>query len=58
MSPVYVYRCIKCGAETEIHRSIEDSNKELECGDCLEPMMKVFQPVAAHFKGNGWGKNG
>ena len=23
----------------------------------LRAMMKVFQPVAAHFKGNGWGKS-
>lgn len=57
MSPVYVYRCIKCGGETEIHRSIEDANKELHCGDCLEPMEKVFQQVAAHFKGGGWGSS-
>jgi len=55
MSPTYVYRCIKCAAETEKFRSIADANKELMCGDCLEPMQKVFQPVGAVFKGNGWG---
>jgi putative FmdB family regulatory protein len=56
MSPTYVYRCIKCGVQTEKYRSLyAGAEKEIMCGDCLEPMEKVIQPVGVVFKGNGWG---
>lgn len=55
MSPVYSYRCERCGWSVDLNRSISDESPAPICGDCLISTTKVFHAPAAIFKGQGWG---
>lgn len=57
MSPVYQYKCDGCGWSIDINRSIAERDSAPMCGDCLKPMARTMTPVAAVFKGSGWGGN-
>lgn len=41
MSPQYLYRC-KCGQETTRLRKYEDRDNPQPCGECKEPMARVW----------------
>ena len=54
--PAYDYRCPKCLIQNEITHGWHD-RPMIPCTYCNEPMVKVINPIAAHFKGTGWGKD-
>ena len=51
--PIYVYRCLKCGKETEKIQKFSDPPLQ-SCESCGGPVEKVLHPPAIHFKGSGW----
>ena len=51
--PVYVYRCLDCEAEMEVHQSFHD-DPLTTCPHCSGRLRKVFQPAPIIFKGSGW----
>jgi putative FmdB family regulatory protein len=54
--PTYDFKCEQCGTTFELNLSFE--NKDLQyCEDCEKPLMRVYGPVAAIFKGTGWGSS-
>ena len=55
--PIYDYKCPQCGWKIAQKRSIDDATPAPTCGDCLVVMDKVYSPIPAHFKGEGWGKS-
>ena len=55
--PIYDYKCPQCGWKIAQKRSIDDATPAPTCGDCLVVMDKVYSPIPAHFKGDGWGKS-
>jgi len=57
MSPVYQYKCGGCGWSIDINRPISERDVAPMCGDCLTPMARELSPVAAIFKGSGWGSS-
>ncbi len=50
--PIYEYRC-ENGHQFEVSRRISD-DPLVECVTCSEPVVKIFHPVAVHFKGSGF----
>ncbi len=50
--PIYEYRCEQ-GHTFEIMQRISD-DPVLVCNTCDAPVMRVFRPVAVHFKGSGF----
>ncbi len=50
--PIYVYRC-ENGHQFEVIQRMTDAPVS-ECVTCSEPVVKVFHPVAVHFKGSGF----
>jgi putative FmdB family regulatory protein len=57
MSPIYQYKCDGCGWSIDINRPISERDVAPMCGDCLTPMARELSPVAAIFKGSGWGSS-
>jgi putative FmdB family regulatory protein len=55
MSPIYQYRCDRCGATFDQKRSFSDSEIAPMCGDCLISMSRVYSAPSVTFKGDGWG---
>jgi putative FmdB family regulatory protein len=54
MSPVYVYRCAKCGASKEMLQPITAYRLELcECGFW---MIRTYSAPAVVYKGDGFAK--
>ncbi len=52
--PTYDFKCEECKNTFELNLSIKD--KELPyCEDCEIPLVRIYSPVAAIFKGTGWG---
>jgi predicted nucleic acid-binding Zn ribbon protein len=53
--PVYDYVCIVCGQAQELEHAMSAvGNPVLHCST---PMIRVFAPTPAIFKGTGWGKD-
>lgn len=52
--PQYEFICEQCGCKGEATFAINDE-KQLDCILCNTPMKRVFAPVGAIFKGDGWG---
>ncbi|MGO9976600.1 MAG: FmdB family zinc ribbon protein [Solirubrobacteraceae bacterium] len=50
--PIYEYRC-ENGHQFEVIQRMTDAPVS-ECMTCSEPVVKVFHPVAVHFKGSGF----
>ena len=58
MSPIYSYKCTRCGWSIEINKTIAQRDEAPMCGDCCEQMIRqISQSVAATFKGDGWGSS-
>ena len=54
MTPLYDYKCEKCGITVEVSHSVSDHGPRCDCG---QVMQKVFAAIPAIFKGEGWGGN-
>ena len=54
--PVYEFKCMTCNAIREVFRSIDDLMETVYC-DCKSPMIRLYNPTAAIFRGKGWGKD-
>jgi putative FmdB family regulatory protein len=53
--PTYDFKCEQCQTTFELNLSFE--NKDLQyCEDCEKPLVRIYTPVGAIFKGTGWGK--
>ena len=50
--PIYEYRC-ENGHQFEVIQRMTGAPVS-ECVTCSEPVVKVFHPVAVHFKGSGF----
>lgn len=57
MTPMYEYKCPRCGEVVAKYREIAERNNAPMCGDCLVPSQRTMAAVPAHFKGTGWGKD-
>ena len=55
MTPIYQYRCDRCGSTFDQKRSFSDSEIAPMCGDCLISMSRVYSAPSVTFKGDGWG---
>lgn len=53
--PTYVYRCAKCGEETEAVQKMSDPPLK-RCKTCKGALKRVFQPVGIVLKGSGFYK--
>lgn len=54
--PNYDFKCEQCGTIFELNLAFD--NKDLRyCEDCEKPLVRIYAPVAAIFKGTGWGKS-
>ena len=54
--PTYDFKCEQCSNTFELNLSFD--NKDLQyCEDCEKPLVRIYAPVAAIFKGTGWGKS-
>jgi putative FmdB family regulatory protein len=54
--PTYDFKCEQCGAIFELNLAFD--NKELQfCEDCKQLLVRVYAPVAAIFRGTGWGSS-
>ena len=51
--PVYVYRCLQCGANLERRQSFTDDPLTV-CETCSGELRRVVQPVAVVYKGTGF----
>ena len=52
--PTYDFKCEQCQNTFELNISFD--NKDLQyCEDCEKPLARVYGPVAAIFRGTGWG---
>jgi putative FmdB family regulatory protein len=52
--PLYDFKCEQCSNTFELSLSCE--NKDLQyCEDCEKPLVRIYTPVGAIFKGTGWG---
>ena len=54
--PTYDFKCEQCGTTFELNLAFD--NKDLQyCEDCEKPLVRVYGPVAAIFRGTGWGSS-
>lgn len=55
--PIYVYRCDRCSATTEVMQKVSDEPLRTcpECGD--DGLRKIIAPAGVIFKGSGFHKN-
>jgi putative FmdB family regulatory protein len=51
--PLYDYRCVACGAVTEVRHGFGESH-EGPCPSCGGALRRVFNPPPIHFKGSGF----
>jgi putative FmdB family regulatory protein len=51
--PIYEYRCEACGHTFEVMQKFSDPPVE-SCEVCGGLVVKVFHPVAIHFRGSGF----
>ena len=57
MSPIYQYKCDRCGWTVDINKTIAERDSAPMCGDCCVDMVRqVSVSVGAVFKGDGWGE--
>lgn len=58
--PKYEYRCPKCGAVTEMTRSVDQRNDEPLCfaDDCNVSMNLVISKTGFVLSGTGWARDG
>jgi putative FmdB family regulatory protein len=54
--PTYDFKCEQCQETFELNLSFENMDTP-HCGDCAKPLVRVYGPVAAIFRGTGWGKS-
>lgn len=53
--PRYDFKCPECGSTEEITASIHAADEiELICHICDTQMKRVYSPVGAIFRGDGW----
>ena len=52
--PSYDFKCEQCNNKFELSLPI-DSKDLPYCEDCENPLVRIYSPVAAIFKGTGWG---
>lgn len=52
---IYEFKCEKCHITQEIERSIHAESNAPVCSNCNELMGRVYVPIPAQFKGEGWG---
>lgn len=55
--PIYLYKCQQCG-ETEEHIQKFSDEPLTECSSCGGRIERIMAPSAAHFKGEGWYRDG
>lgn len=53
--PIYEFKCESCHITQEIERSIHAESNAPVCTNCGELMGRVYVPIPAQFKGEGWG---
>ena len=54
--PTYDFKCEEC--ETTFELSLSFDNKDMQyCEDCEKPLVRIYAPVAAIFRGTGWGSS-
>jgi putative FmdB family regulatory protein len=51
--PIYEYRCEACGHTFEVMHKVSDPPVE-SCEVCGGRVVRVFHPVAIHFRGSGF----
>jgi predicted nucleic acid-binding Zn ribbon protein len=52
----YDFYCEVCSKIATIERSIKDKLDRVPyCVDCTKPMIRIYNPTPAIFKGKGWG---
>jgi putative FmdB family regulatory protein len=51
--PIYEYRCEACGHTFEVMQKFTDPAVET-CEECGGRVVRVFHPVAIHFRGSGF----
>jgi putative FmdB family regulatory protein len=51
--PLYEYKCIQCGAVTEVIQKVSDTPLEV-CAQCGGRLRKQVSSPAIQFKGSGW----
>jgi putative FmdB family regulatory protein len=51
--PIYEYRCEACGHTFEVMQKLSESPVE-SCEVCGGPVVRVFHPIAIHFRGSGF----
>lgn len=54
--PLYDFKCEQCGNTFELNLSFENMDIQY-CEDCEKPLVRVYTPIGAIFKGTGWGKS-
>ena len=55
--PIYEYRCVECGDETEVIQRIDAAPKR-RCGKCAGRLKKLISRTSFHLKGGGWFSEG
>jgi putative FmdB family regulatory protein len=55
--PAYDYTCATCDQEVTIVARIDQTLTPPVCAKCAAVMKRKFWPIAAQFKGDGWGKD-
>jgi len=52
--PLYTYKCIECGEEEDIRRSMDDRNASIQhsCGTDMVRIMSIPQPPIMRATGN------
>jgi putative FmdB family regulatory protein len=55
--PTYDYTCATCHQLVTIVARIDQTITPPICGACAAVMKRKFWPIAAQFKGDGWGKD-
>jgi len=55
MSPIYDFKCPRCGITIEQTRGYDDDTPAPTCGDCLMSLERVYSSAPGIiFKGDGW----
>ena len=55
--PIYEYRCLECGDETEVIQRIGAAPKR-RCARCSGRLEKLISRASFHLKGGGWFSEG
>ena len=53
----YDYHCRECHEWAEVDRSIHDVEQPVNCPKCENIMKRVYGPINATFKGDGFYRN-